>query len=43
MTMMWIVHAVIINEYDTLAYSYWCVIKNVLLLDKINQLSLFYI
>ena len=41
MALMWMVHAVILTKYDILAYSYWYVIKNILLLEKINQLPLF--
>ena len=41
MALMWMVHAVILTKYDILAYSYWYVTKNILLLEKINQLPLF--
>ena len=44
MTLMWMVHVVIINEiWHSGLPLLICNKKNLLLLDKINQLSLFYI
>ena len=43
MTLMWILHAVIINEIWHSGVPLLISNKNELLLDKINQLSLFHI